>query len=274
MLLVEEVQSDWHQAGREKGYQNKSGKYGERVSDEEYKRGVQLQNQQRNQSGPLTPSEQAELNDIMGRHEASIAGVKVPDAPFKDTWHQLALKRAIKEAVDKGYDRIGLTTGKQQIDRFSDQLRQNVDEINFNPIGTQNEISVNAKKNGQNTFSGTIKDGKFIDGSAAGKTVEEVLGKTMAKQIAEKKDGVIKGDDLTIGGEGMKKYYDEIYPAFLEKQGKKYGAKMGETRIKAGRGAPGGEPVRYLDITPEMRDAVKKGQPLASMQNELANRLA
>jgi hypothetical protein len=37
---------------------------------------------------------------------------------------------------------------------------------------------------------------------------------------------------------------------------------------------PGGEPVRYLDITPEMRDAVKKGQPLASITNHLANAMA
>jgi hypothetical protein len=207
---------------------------------------------------------------------------QVPDAPFKETWYQLALKRALKEAVDKGYDRIGLTTGKQQIDRFSNQLRQNVDEINFNPIGTQNEITVNAKKNGQNTFTGTIKDGKFIDGSAAGKTAEEVLGKTMAKQIAEKKDGVIKGDDLTIGGEGMKKYYDEVYPAFLNKQGKKYGAQVGETKVNTVKERAdnsmiptmGQEPVRYLDITPEMRKAIKEGQPLASIQDELAKALA
>lgn len=320
MLLIEEVQSDWHQAGREKGYQKPNlqtkdievkfikSTVPEGHDPKNYPGTYEAFNKNTGEfigrhSGDLTP-EQA-LRDAL--YVANNLKTGVPNAPFKDTWHQLALKRAIKEAVDKGYDRIGLTTGKQQIDRFSDQLRQNVDEINFNPIGTQNEISVNAKKNGQNTFSGTIKDGKFIDGSAAGKTVEEVLGKTMAKQIAEKKDGVIKGDDLTIGGEGMKKYYDEIYPAFLEKQGKKYGAKMGETQINSGkvqskdelaaqvygqgmtyRNLPseqkrkidemgfgkGEQSIRYLDITPAMRDAVKKGQPLASMQNELANRLA
>jgi hypothetical protein len=295
MLLIEEVQSDWHQAGRERGY------------DSTIKKPTLEEKQEWRRLDAIDPSNRtteqyARLNEL----DYVIAGESkgVPDAPFKDTWHQLALKRALKEAVDKGYDRIGLTTGKQQIDRFSDQLRQNVDEINFNPIGTQNEISVNAKKNGQNTFSGTIKDGKFIDGSAVGKTVEEVLGKTMAKQIAEKKDGVIKGDDLTIGGEGMKKYYDEIYPAFLEKQGKKYGAKVGETKL-TGTGSKDelaqkvygigetyknlpseqkrkidqmfmekGAPVRYLDITPEMRKAIKEGQPIASITNHLANAMA
>jgi len=60
----------------------------------------------------------------------------------------------------------------------------------------------------------------------------------------------------------MKKYYDEIYPAFLSKQGKKFNAKTGETRIKTGQGIPGGAPVRYIDISPEMKGGVSKGQPM------------
>jgi hypothetical protein len=90
----------------------------------------------------------------------------------------------------------------------------------------------------------------------------------MAKQIAEKESGVLKGDDLTIGGEGMKKYYDEIYPKFLDKYGKKYGASVGETKIKTGnayaqtKGIPATETIRYLDITPQMKEGTSKGQPL------------
>jgi hypothetical protein len=34
------------------------------------------------------------------------------------------------------------------------------------------------------------------------------------------------------------------------------------------------ETVRYLDITPEMRKAIQEGQPIASIQNELAKALA
>ena len=301
MLLIEEVQSDWHQAGREKGYNKK-------LTQQEIEELRNLQRKEQEEDGLF----QDDIQRINELEKKSMGGV--PDAPFKDTWHQLALKRAIKEAVDKGYDRIGLTTSKQQIDRFSNELRQNVDEINFQTgqkltdsqsaelktlrqktfrdmTGTErakfdslssqegssirpDEVKIKAYKGGSNTFDGKVKDGKFIEGPASGKTVEEVFGKSMAKQIAEQRTGTIKGDDLTIGGEGMKKYYDEVYPAFLEKQGKKYGAKVGETRIKTGRGVPGGEAVRYLDITPEMRKAVKEGQPLASMQNELANQMA
>ena len=297
MLLIEEIQSDWHQAGREKGYAGENQK-------------ALLKNQTRlgeidkilatakytPEEGSKLLYEQSQLAKEYGELEAKRArGGDVPDAPFKDTWHQLALKRALKYAADNGYDRVGLTTGRQQVDRYTNEMRQNVDELQFFPIGNQNNILISAKKGGKQTFSGTVADGKFIDGPAEGKTVTEVLGKSMAKQIAEKKDGVIKGDDLTIGGEGMKAYYDEIYPAFLAKQGKKYNAKTGETIINSGkvqskdelaaqvygrgmtyRNLPseqkrkidemgfgkGAQSIRYIDISPEMRGGVKKGQPL------------
>ena len=84
----------------------------------------------------------------------------------------------------------------------------------------------------------------------------------------------LSGLDLKIGGEGMKKYYDEIYPNFLNKYGKKYGAQVGETKVNTIKEraensmipASKQETVRYLDITPEMKKAVQKGQPLAAVE--------
>ena len=270
MLLVEEIQSDWHQAGREKGYGPKMEK-----SVEAY---YETKDGQRIPIGFGKTKEEAEAAiDVGWKNQVDIKyetterkiGEGVPDAPFKDTWYQLALKRLTKYAADNGYERIGLTTGKRQIERFADELRQYVDEIAFSSGYPSKDITtISASQNGRPTFTGTVKDGKFIDGQARGKTVEEVLGKSMAKQIAEKESGVLKGDDLTIGGEGMKKYYDDIYPKFLDKYGKKYGASVGETQIKTGnayaqtKGIPATETIRYLDITPQMKEGTSKGQPL------------
>jgi hypothetical protein len=275
MLLIEEVQSDWHQAGREKGYATKENL-------------EKWYNQNKLENDPSFADLNSEQRSVVERNRsAGMGGESVPDAPFKDTWHQLALKRALKEAVDKGYDRIGLTTGKQQVDRFSDQLRQNVDQIDFSAgYPNQNTTTITATKNGQPTFEGNVVDGKFVDGAAKGKSIDEVLGKSIAQKILSHDQaqgmGTIKGNDLTIGGEGMKKYYDEIYPAFLNKQGKKYGAQVGETQVPTDRSTIDGMPsmyqnketVRYLDITPEMRKAIQEGQPIASIQNELAKALA
>ena len=297
-LFVEEIQSDWHQKGRQTGYQNKSGKYGEKVTDEEYKRGVQLQNQQRNQTEPLTPAEQAEFDDIMGRHQASIAGNKVPDAPFKKNWQELAMKRAMQMAAEGGYDRVAFTTGKQQNARYS--------LSNF-----VNKVAYEKGDNGLYDVYANNRDGKEIISKEdiTLDEIEETFGKEMAKKISEDQgkagDGTgyrnwktFTGVDLEVGGEGMKGFYDKILPDFINKYGKKHGLKVGQTNLKR-RGVPDaslvyetaqkygyskqefdrlpldeqkkirnesmpkGEEVHYFDLTPEAKESfLKKGQPM------------
>jgi hypothetical protein len=298
MLLIEEVQSDWHQAGREKGYKTKARK----VTEE--------QKQEFKKLNAIDPNDRTgPMNERLDELDSLIAGESqgVPDAPFKDTWHQLALKRALKEAVDKGYDRIGLTTGAQQAKRYD--LSKQVNEVHYNP--DTKKLFAYEKDGFSTILNETVEPNKLSD----------YIGKEAAEKLLNKKPTVVptdKGDvmhhilknaDLKIGGEGMKKYYDEIYPAFLNKQGKKYGAQVGEVGIglppktsnswayfrdwfaenhgnvgssntalsnwqqgannkyvkqfeKFRKAATQTETVRYLDITPEMRKAVQKGQPL------------
>jgi len=287
MLLIEEVQSDWHQAGREKGYQRKD------LSPDQIDLRYIPPNVPEGQNPDNYPGYYEAFNkntgEFIGRHSGSLNKEQamrdavssanqfktgVPDAPFKDTWYQLALKRALRYAADNGYDRVGLTTGKQQAERYD--LSKQVDELNYkrNDDGT---YQLSAQANGR---------GNMLGESIPEKNLSDYVGKEVAEKIA-KNEGFdrnfggngsvsqpkdiwkgLSGIDLKIGGEGMKKYYDDVYPKFLEKYGKKWGASVGETQIKTGRGVPGGEPVRYIDITPEMRKSVQKGQPLAAVSSE------
>ena len=215
--------------------------------------------------------------------KSKVGHSKVPDAPFKDTWYQLALKRAIKEAVDKGYDRIGLTTGAQQASRYN--LSNEVDEINV--IGRTDartgeksrQVALDLKSGGSYKLGvnneGIIDNVNMLEiNNLQGKNLADVVGKEVAKKIMESNSQTIKGEGLNIGGEGMKKYYDEIYPNFLNKYGKKYGAQVGETKVNTIKERAENsmiptskqETVRYLDITPEMKKAVQKGQPLAAVE--------
>jgi len=294
-LFIEEIQSDWHQTGRKAGYQNKEGKYGEKVTDEEYKRGVQLQNQQRNQ-GQLSPAEQAEFDDIMTRHQASIAGGRVPDAPFKNTeqWAGLAMKRAMQMAAEGGYDRVAFTTGKQQADRFD--LSKRVDNLLYekNPNGT---YRLSAQVQGQ---------GKMLGDAIPESDLADFVGKEVAEKIAKgagnktEVQGVydpqtmtsskkymteLSGIDLQVGGEGMKGFYDKILPDFVNKYGKKHGLKVGKTNLSSsgskdvlaaevyGKGetyknlpseqkrkidamyVAQGNEVHYFDLTPEAKES-------------------
>lgn len=281
MLLIEEIQSDWHQAGRDKGYKSaNANKEIKLLEDEMTSNGEKIRSIMSEMMGLSKNSEkfkklnndrlalieqQTILND-KGNALLDKQSYGVPDAPFKDTWYQLALKRALQYAAENGYERVGLTTGKQQAARFN--LSNQVDALY--PI---------RELDGTYTIDALRKDHGDIINVAQNikeENISDYVGKEIANKILKEKlelgeDFEISGLDLQVGGEGMKKYYDEIYPKFLEKYGKKWNAKMGETKIQTERsrdssGIPSmyqdKETVRYIDITPEMKAGVQKGQPL------------
>ena len=267
MLLIEEIQSDWHQAGRERGYATKNARTATEV-ERELTATTQKRSRLLDEAAALPDSEMTKFKAMNEEIKAlSEKATKlneewtglynkpkgVPDAPFKDTWHQLALKRALKYAADNGYDRVGLTTGAQQAKRYD--LSKSINDLQYDP---KTKTLTAWDHNGNQVVNQT---------DISENQLSEYIGKEGSKKLLAQnpQDTHIKqlfGVDLQVGGEGMKKYYDEIYPAFFSKQGKKYNAKTGETRIKTGQGIPGGAPVRYIDISPEMRGGVKKGQPL------------
>jgi hypothetical protein len=267
MLFVEEIQSDWHQAGREKGYTS------------EVNPAVQEYESIMKQVGDMPWFEvpeniKARLSYL--RPIVTKAPETVPDAPFKDTWYQLALKRLTKYAAENGYERIGLTTGKQQASRFD--LSKQVDEIAVPIVNSDGSRSVRIDPTEGTSIKLMVDDKGIVTGYGSGSTqfsgkkLSEVIGKDIADKVMKADaDTKFTGLDLSVGGEGMRKYYDEIYPKFLDKYGKKYGASVGETQIttdyaRDASGIPAQRPsketIRYLDITPQMKEGTSKGQPL------------
>ena len=128
-LHIEEIQSDWHQAGQKKGY---------RSSDPELLRLSELHSQQsgtRKYIG-LDDAERNEFNSLWDKvyekygvpSEKSLAeflveeGGKsnIPDAPYKKDWHELAFKRALMEGInDPSIERLTWTTGDVQKERYN-----------------------------------------------------------------------------------------------------------------------------------------------------------
>ena len=296
MLLVEEIQSDWHQAGRERGYRKQGDKQAleaeSKAIGDERNRLVKELSEQEKKNGFVSIEGQQQWDafkekENLFKQKYKDFSSQAPDAPFKDTWYQLALKRLTKYAAENGYERIGLTTGKQQAERFD----------------LSKQLSRVAYRDGR--LQGYDNDGALVmSKSVDAKELPDYVGKELGQKIAinAEKDAEIRtalrqaikddlpedqidalrnqlnaipeeysGLDLQVGGEGMKKYYDEIYPKFLDKYGKKYGAKVGETQITTGyaRDAdgipaqrPSKETIRYLDVTPQMKEGTSKGQPL------------
>lgn len=88
VMVLQELQSDWHQLGKARGYSKNVA--GEQETLEHYR------------NEPFDP-------DIDYTSE-----LPVPDAPFKgNAWVAHGLKRALKEAVDNGYDYLAWLPGER-----------------------------------------------------------------------------------------------------------------------------------------------------------------
>ena len=332
-LLLEEVQSDWHQTGADVGYKSKDGSVSKPLQDEmdriEQEMG-RIYEASRASDDPdvwMPLNEQFDnLNSELGRLKSKSDG-GVPDAPFKtddkSSWYNLALKRGLLEAVEGGYDRLALTTGRQQAERYdlsnqigSMRLREEIIPNNKasggDPLGSRKMFLLDAFD-----LDGNKVINRRIDNPE--KELPNIIGKEVSKKLLNQEAGVLYPDvpsstakvkilnglDLSVGGEGMKQFYDRTLPNALNKMVKQDGVKVSESNLigktpskteiasasdreelitlrdKIFNGddtspthdrynellakyqpKPRTDAVHSIDITPKMRERVKKGLPL------------
>lgn len=224
VLLIEEVQSDWAQEGRKKGFSDKSKTYTtENTKIEETDYGYKLVNSDgliisdiSNEGlGSITNPEEihSELLVLANEYSRKDEERKAPNMPFKNTpqWSGLALKRMMQYASENGFDKLAWVTGEQSAERYD--LSKQVDKIDVMPFSSYRDVTIDHK-------TGSIpltvnNDGVVIDGNAEsiGKPLDEVIGKEMADKILNTDaNKTYKGLDLKVGGEGMKSFYDKILP--------------------------------------------------------------
>lgn len=272
-LLVDEVQSDWHQAGRERGYKDPQAQekieqiktlkdemgalntrryelyaQAKETTDGDLPQFIKLTEESNGITNKMLELNK-QINDL--EHFKRTQEGAIPNAPYKEDWYQLALRRAVKEAIDGGYDRVALPTGARVNERFS--LSKQIDSMIY-AKEADGTYSLSASKGGSEVAK---KD------NLSESELSAFVGKDMAKKMIEGEGKSIgmnerefTGLDLDVGGGGNKKYYDEIYPGYLKKFGKKYGASVGKTTVDADGVA---EPLHYMDITPAMRKEFSTG---------------
>ena len=197
LLHLEELQSDWHQKGRTAGYR-----------------------------GEPSAEDVAKYGEAQAR---SIQNSKIPDAPFKKTWPELLMKRMVRYAAEHGYDGVSWTPGAEQADRYS--LAHVGDEVRYHPESRALQV---------------LKDGKLVEqiNDVAPQALPDQIGKEAASRLLstplkptdtnQSNYHAISGEDLKVGGAGMKGFYDKIVPELANKLGKQFGAKVGETKASVG----------------------------------------
>ncbi len=295
ILMVEEVQSDWHQEGRRKGYRQLSNEQRlelneqvqtltERIDAIAQPGGLPFEQRFDDPSERLIAERAALLQDL------ATDGI-IADAPFKKNWHELAMKRMFRWAVDNGFDTVAWTTGEQQGDRYD--LSKQIDDLSYreNDDGT---FTLSGTKDGSEVFAARTEAAKLPD--VVGKDIaEKILAGEGTKVSTPGVEGTrLFGVDLKVGVEGMNVFYDKILPSFVKKATKKWKANVGTTQILTTPAAQdqadielleeleslpeGVEPVgkdrrttvHALDISPAMRESVASDpQPLFAVRREL-----
>jgi hypothetical protein len=146
-LFIEEIQSDWHQKGRKKGYgpQTETTHEAFYTTPDGQKVSLGFGKTQEEAAAAVDPNWK-NLVDIKFDSQTVKVDEGVPDAPFKTTWHELTLKRAIQEASEKGYDQIAFTTGKTQAERYDLSKQVNSLKVERNTTGN---YSLRIKRTGR-----------------------------------------------------------------------------------------------------------------------------
>lgn len=274
VLFIEEIQSDWMQAGRKRGFKEQVD-----ATNWTAKKGAPwrrpggpaniylvLDAEGKEVGSPVASSEQEAIELAAEIAENADA---VPDAPFRKTWHELAFKRVLRFAAEEGYNVVAWTTGEQQADRFD--LSQAVDALDWTTIGQRRAISLEGVKGVSdqtleilvNTESGIVEVVDIGGREFEGKELADIVGKDIAEKILKNETGRLEGEGLKIGGQGMKAFYDRHIPNFARKYLKKWGGTVGTTEIEAKadpRDLSTPVTVHAVDVTPAMSKSVLEGQ--------------
>lgn len=272
VLFVEEVQSDWGQDGKKKGFQLSDAQIKANAEKELElrKRVMELRKQGFKTPDDGTPLSEVdpkflELQSLLAQQEElrkqdSFYRGLPPSAPFvtkTEGWLNLALKRIAMMAVDGGYDKVAFVNGEQSADRYD--LSKQLSRVAYRE-GRLQGYSVDGalvmsksiepaelpdfvgKELGAKMAENAQKDAKAR--KAVRQAIKDDLPEEQIDALRDQLNAIpdeYSGLDLKVGGKGMIKFYDEIVPQALSKLLSKLGGeKLSMVTM--------GEPAKYRAI--------------------------
>lgn len=246
-LHIEEIQGDWGQTGRKRGF--KTGEPPPKPRnwmDFMAEKGFTKEEAQKKWGTRYEPEDvklhnehNLEVEDRTRKLGEYNSGV--PDMPFKQTeqWASLALKRMIQRAAAEGKSRVSWTPGEAQAARYD--LSKQIKELRYtkNEDGTY-ELGANNNPDSwtEHHIGSKIPESKLAD--YVGKDVADKIVNDQGKEAKIGDGKILSAVDLKVGGTGMKGFYDQMLPKMVEKLGKQYGVKVKE-------GQAGGQRARVLN---------------------------
>jgi hypothetical protein len=299
VLHLDELQSDWAQQGRKAGFRSEDSKsiinqyddYRHSIKDialdRVSKRAKEAGMSEQDTSDTLehimrtiSPerlafyaggNEEVEKHNRL-RDQAQEAKKGVDAAPYvtnTNDWVDLGLKRALLEAAKGGHDKLALTPGDVAADRYD--LSKHVAKIEYLKQPNSDNGYLLAHGHHRANLLSQFVDDKDLPGIIGKDVAEKLIATTPTKKEGDELHRhTLEGLDLKVGGEGMRKFYDEMVPKRLMRL-----AKMHDPDVKFSKSTVSETPdddildegmedrlhhLPAIEITPRMRESIlKKG---------------
>jgi len=197
VLFVEEIQSDWAQDGRDRGF--KPASWEDAAADVQTLAAVD-----RLSRSPLEPA---------------------PFITSTGKWVALAIKRIIKLAVDEGFERVAFVSGEQNVERYG--LRPEVNTLLLQR-GFDGESTLVGRFDGDRRLEIAIRSDDDLSG---------LLGEEDARRLLEAPENdygmnQIAVAPMRLGGDGMLAFYDKVVPSVVNDVIRSFGgARIGSVDI-------------------------------------------
>ncbi len=225
------------------------------------------------------------FNTILNNAGESIAGH--PLVNTTDQWTTTAIRRLLQQAAEADAAGIALTPGQLQNERFG--LSNKIDDLFFDPI----EERLMARRGDTEVFGEHVPSDKLHE--YVGK---ETAGRLLSEPLTHPNwwgSGLhhLNANGLEIGGNGMRYAYDQMYPKKVAKELKKLDPDhpgvtqrhlvptdldtkgminvMGDVDRMSSQyqawqrykeGTPYENPFHYFELTPRVKEEIRKGLPL------------
>ena len=198
-----------------------------------------------------------EQDFLLGVYKTNAMLATVPKSPFVEktsAWVELALKQIMLEAVNGKYDKVAFIDGHQSAKRYD--LSIEIDEIKIRKFAN-GSYAYKAYFNGEVAqFEDKVDEDRIVQlfGSEILKTTKESSNKSTIFQLK----------NFSMGGEGMKAFYDSVVPQALSKMLKKLNGDKVEAVSYWNGNARGAFITRWqgFTVTPNLSEKVSQGLPL------------
>lgn len=260
ILHIEEIQSDWHTAGRKEGYISARAheiysKWLNNVSETraaERRRDTEAINRLKEENNMLRRQAQEELG-------VSIFDLAkgVPVAPFqndsKTPWYHLVMKRMLRYAADNDFDGVSWTTGEQQISRWHDVSagRFISDRVDWHSLPDGKKAVTVYSAQAISALDLIVRPDGSIEKS--NRNLKNMIDSDIWESISKQTEGSIEGTMFAVGGRGFISIYDQKIPSFVNKYLKNLGSSVSKINLEGVD-----SPVHYVNFNKQTKSNLRQ----------------